>query len=102
CAGNIDVRPGIAIDKLTQEPTGSDTPSGSTASILDIGNLRLHQVTIFIPEGEFPTALPGGFTSSDHCTDQSRVSPHHAAGEMTQPDHDCPGKSGAVDHCCGM
>src|SRR5688500_7319857 len=59
---DVEVGPRKAVDKLPQEPAGGDTPRGSPTAVLDVGDVRFHEITIIVPERQRPDPLVGAVT----------------------------------------
>src|SRR5947207_15743326 len=56
---DIKVSPGEAVHELAEKPSGGDTAGRPASAVLDVGDIRLHQITVILPEGERPHPLAG-------------------------------------------
>src|SRR6185503_380697 len=69
-ARDVEVRPGKAVDELAQKPPRGDAAGGPAPGVLHVGDIRLHEVAVLVPERQRPDPLARALAGGTHVFDQ--------------------------------
>jgi hypothetical protein len=83
--------------ELAQEPSRRDAAARAAAAVLHVGDVRLVEFAIVIPERQRPRALVGPFARRLHLGDQRLVGAEQPGRGVAQRHHDRPGQRRDVD-----
>ena len=69
-ARDVEMGPREAVHELAQEPARRDAARRAAAAVLHVGDVRLVELAVLVPERQRPDALAGALARRAHLLDQ--------------------------------
>src|SRR5262245_1716213 len=95
-AGDVDVRPGHAVDELLQEEPADDR-AGLATHVLQVRDRALQLLAILAHERELPEGLAGGPAGGEKPIDEGLIVAHDAGEETPEGDTAGTGERREID-----
>src|SRR5262249_37664746 len=97
-ARDVEVRPGDAVDELTQEERAEDGAGVAASDVPQVRDPAFQVLPVLSYQRKLPEPFSAGVARGEQLVDQLLVVPKHAGVEAAQRDSRRPGERGEVDH----